>query len=73
MDAERFTVSDLASDEGLSLRCYCNERFFTRADLMRLVGPDARLHMIGLRSELRCRQCGDPPMTGRIAWAATQR
>ncbi len=70
MDADRFTVSDLASDEGLTLRCACGGRTFRRADLIRLVGPDARLHLVGLRSELRCRECGDPPMTGYITWAA---
>jgi hypothetical protein len=73
MDAERFTVADLASDEGLLLRCYCAERSMTRTDLIRLVGSDARLHMLGLRPELRCCQCGDPPMTGRVVWTDIRR
>jgi hypothetical protein len=73
MDAERFTVADLASDEGLVLRCYCMERPLLRADLIRLVGSDARLHMLGLRPELRCGHCGDPPMTGRVMWTSARR
>jgi hypothetical protein len=73
MDAERFTVADLASDEGLVLHCYCSARSLLRADVIRLVGSDARLHMLGLRPELKCGRCGDPPMIGRIIWTNARR
>jgi hypothetical protein len=34
------------------------------------LAPDARLHMLGLRPELRCGRYGDLPMSGRLGWTA---
>jgi hypothetical protein len=64
-----YTVADLALDEGLALRCDCRVRTYHRADLATLVGRDARLHLVGLRRELWCRICGEPPFTG---WVVVQ-
>jgi hypothetical protein len=61
-----YTVADLASDDGLALRCDCRVRTFGRAELAALVGCDARLHLIGLKPELWCRRCGEPPFTGWV-------
>jgi len=55
-----FTVADLASDEGLALRCDCRVRILGRAELAALVGRDARLHLIGPRRELWCEHCVEP-------------
>jgi len=65
-----FTVDDLADDEALRLPCACGVRTFSRHDLAMLVGRDVRLHLIGLRRELWCRRCGDPPMTGWVVASA---
>lgn len=59
-----YTVSELAFDEGLALECSCRVRHYSRAALIGRVGPDARLHLIGLRSELRCHDCGDAAFRG---------
>jgi hypothetical protein len=63
-----FTVADLASDEGLALRCDCRVRILGRAELAALVGRDARLHLIGLRRELWCEHCVEPSFRG---WVVT--
>lgn len=63
--AFHFTVADLAADEAVQLPCACGVRMFGRNDLARLVGRDARLHLIGLRRELWCRDCGEAPFRGR--------
>ncbi len=62
-----YTVADLARDEGLSLQCSCRVRSYSRAALIALVGADARLHLIGLRPELRCAECGDAAFRGWVA------
>ncbi|MGG5823996.1 hypothetical protein [Falsiroseomonas sp. HW251] len=64
--AATLSVSDLARDEGLAFRCFCGTRTFRRDDLVALVGADARLHLIGLRRELWCRACREPPLDGPI-------
>jgi hypothetical protein len=61
-----FTVADLAADEALRLPCACRVRTFGRAELVGLVGRDVRLHLIGLRQELWCRDCGEPPLQGWV-------
>jgi hypothetical protein len=63
-----YTVDDLASDEGLALRCDCRVRTFGRVELATAVGRDARLHLLGLHRELWCRFCGEPPFHG---WVVT--
>jgi hypothetical protein len=68
-----YTVADLASDEALALRCDCRVRIFGRAKLAALVGRDARLHLIGLRRELWCRDCGEPPFHGWVVTTAPSR
>lgn len=68
--AYSYTVADLARDEGLSLQCSCRVRNFSRAALISLVGADARLHLIGLRPELRCVECGDAAFRGWVAMPA---
>jgi hypothetical protein len=45
-------------------------RTFARNELVSLVGPDARLHLIGLRRELWCTECGEPPLQGWVVSAA---
>ena len=64
-----YTVADLARDERVRLRCDCRVRTYSRAELAALVGRDARLHLIGLRRGLWCRDCGEPPFTGWVASA----
>jgi hypothetical protein len=61
-----YTVGDLARDEAVRLRCGCRVRTYGRAELFALVGRDARLHLVGLCSELWCRECGEPPFTGWV-------
>ncbi|MGG5822928.1 hypothetical protein [Falsiroseomonas sp. HW251] len=34
--------------------------------MVALVGADARLHRIGLRPELWCATCSEPPLDGQI-------
>jgi hypothetical protein len=68
-----YTVGDLARDAAVALRCDCRVRTYRRADLAALVGQDARLHLIGLRRELWCRDCGEPPFTGWVRAAAPVR
>jgi hypothetical protein len=63
--AFRFTVADLAADEAVQLPCACGIRTFDRDELAALVGRDVRLHLIGLRRELWCRDCGEAPFRGR--------
>jgi hypothetical protein len=65
------TVADLALDDTVRLRCDCRARTFSRAELGAMVGLDARLHLIGLHRELWCRECGEPPFTGRIVSAVS--
>jgi hypothetical protein len=62
-----YTVADLAPDEAVRPRCGCRVRTFRAAEPAALVGAGARLHLIGLERELRCRECGEPPFRG---WAA---
>jgi hypothetical protein len=64
-----YTVADLAADQALRLPCACRVRTFGRAELVALVGPDARLHLIGLRRELWCQDCGEPPLQGWVVQA----
>jgi hypothetical protein len=61
-----YTVGDLAPDEALRLPCACRTRTLARAELVRLVGRDARLHLIGLRRELWCAECEEPPLQGWV-------
>lgn len=68
-----YTVRDLPLDADLALRCDCRVRVFRRAELLGLVGHDARLHLIGLRRELWCRDCGEPPFTGWVRAAVPAR
>jgi hypothetical protein len=62
--AVTFTVGDLARNEGPRLRCRCRARTLRRREL---VGADARVHRIGLRQQLLCFACGEPPLEGQIA------
>jgi hypothetical protein len=64
-----YTVGDLASDVVVRLRCDCRVRTYGRAELAALVGRDARLHLIGLRREMWCQRCGEPPFTGWVVTA----
>ena len=68
-----YTVNDLALDEAVRLHCDCRVRTYGRAELASLVGCDAHLHLIGLRQELWCRDCGEPPFTELIVAAAASR
>jgi hypothetical protein len=68
-----YTVADLASDEGLALRCDCRVRTYGRSELAALVGRDARLHLLGLRRELWCPACGEPPFYGWVVAAVPSR
>lgn len=61
-----FTVGDLAPDEALRLPCACQVRTLARRRLVALVGADARLHLIGLRREVWCAACGEPPLQGWV-------
>jgi hypothetical protein len=63
-----FTVEDLARDQALRLPCACRVRTFNRRDLVALVGRDVRLHLIGLRRELWCGDCHEPPLTGWVIY-----
>jgi hypothetical protein len=63
--AFQFTVADLAEDEAVQLPCAYGVRTFDRDGLAALVGRDARLHLLGLRRELWCRNCGEAPFRGR--------
>ncbi|MGG5807662.1 hypothetical protein [Falsiroseomonas sp. CW058] len=70
MDASfTYRVGDLAPDEALRLPCACGTRTLTRRELLALVGRDERLHLIGLRRELWCRACGEPPLQGWVVAA----
>jgi hypothetical protein len=64
--AFKFTVDDLALDHALKLPCACRVRTVHRRTLIDLVGRDARLHLIGLRRELWCAECGEPPLEGWV-------
>jgi hypothetical protein len=66
-----FTVGDLAADAALRLPCACRTRTVTRAELVALVGPDTRLHLIGLRREVWCDRCGEPPLQGWLVQLTT--
>ncbi len=61
-----YTVADLAHDEIVKLRCDCRVRTYRRAEIAALVGLHARLHLVGLRRALWCRDCGEPPFTGWV-------
>jgi hypothetical protein len=61
-----FTVADLADDEAVLLPCACGVRAFTKRELAALIGHDARLHLIGLRRELWCGECGEVPFEGSV-------
>ncbi len=64
-----FDVGWLRSGDRLLLGCMCGATTtLTRDDLVRLLGADAPLDLIGLR--LRCARCGRPPWEARIEWAA---
>ena len=68
-----YTVSDLAHDESVTLRCDCRVRTYSRAELAALVGRDARLRLVGLHRTLRCHDRGEPPFTGWVASAVPGR
>ena len=68
-----YTVTDLARDERVGLRCDCRVRTYSRAELAALVGRDARLHLLGLRRALWRAECGEPPFTGWVASAVPGR
>jgi hypothetical protein len=59
-----WTVAHLATDEALRLPCSCRVRTLPRRQLVSLVALGERLHLIGLRRELWCEECGEPPMVG---------
>jgi hypothetical protein len=61
-----FTVADLAQDQAIRLPCACRVRVYTRGELAALVGKDARLHLLGLRRELWCQECGEVPLQGWV-------
>lgn len=61
-----FTVADLANDQAVQLPCACRVRTFDREKLAGLIGRDARLHLIGLRRELWCPDCGEVPFQGWV-------
>jgi hypothetical protein len=61
-----FTVADLAEDEVVLLPCACRVRAFAKRELAALIGRDARLHLIGLRRELWCGECGEVPFEGSV-------
>lgn len=65
-----YTVGDLAEDQALRLPCACRVRTFQRRALIPLVGRDARLHLIGLRRELWCADCGEVPFVGSVVQEA---
>lgn len=71
--AYTYTVSDLARDEAVRLRCDCRVRTYSRAELAALVGRDARLHLVGLHRVLWCAECGEPPFIGWVASAVVGR
>lgn len=62
--APAYTVAFLALDEAVRLPCACRVRTIPRRDLMALVGRGERLHLLGLRRELWCSWCGEPPLVG---------
>ncbi|MBU8541249.1 hypothetical protein [Falsiroseomonas tokyonensis] len=62
--APAYTVAFLARDEAVRLPCACRVRTLARKDLVALVGRGERLHLLGLRRELWCSRCGEPPMEG---------
>jgi hypothetical protein len=64
-----YTIGDLAFDEGLALKCDCRVRTYARSELVTQVGYDTRLHLVGLRRELWCRACGEPPFIGWVVSA----
>jgi hypothetical protein len=68
-----YTAADLASDEAVRLRCDCRVRTYQRSELAALVGRDARIHLVGLRRELWCRECGEPPFIGWVVSATPNR
>jgi hypothetical protein len=47
-------------------------RIYPRDALVALVGADARLHLIGLRRELWCGSCGEPPFQGQVVPASSE-
>ena len=67
-----FTVKNLAHDQALRLPCACRVRTFSRRDLVALVGRDVRLHLIGLRRELWCGECREPPLTGWVIYQSAE-
>jgi hypothetical protein len=67
------TVGDLASDEAVRLRCDCRVRTYGRAELAALVGRDARLYLVDLHRDLRCREYGEPPLRGWIVTTMPKR
>jgi hypothetical protein len=70
MDAAlTYRVADLALDQMVLLRCGCRSRSFTRTELARRVGLDARLSGIGLRRELWCAECDEPSFEGSVVIA----
>jgi hypothetical protein len=70
MDAAlSYTVSDLARDQAVQLRCACRVRTHARSELITLVGRDARLCGIGLRRELWCSDCDEPCWEGWVVSA----
>ena len=63
------TVGWLRPGDRLVLACLCGATTtLGRDDLIRLLGADAPLDLIGLR--VRCARCGQPPCDGRFDSAA---
>ena len=61
------TVGWLRPGDRLVLACLCGaETTLGRDDLIRLLGADAPLDLIGLR--VRCARCGQPPYDGWFDW-----
>jgi hypothetical protein len=68
--APAYTVAFLARDEAVRLPCACRVRTIARRDLVALVGWGERLHLLGLRRELWCSMCGEPPLVGWLVRGA---
>ncbi|MDQ3989363.1 MAG: hypothetical protein M3291_09245 [Actinomycetota bacterium] len=61
------TVGWLRPGDRLVLACLCGaETTLGRDDLIRLLGANAPLDLIGLR--VRCARCGQPPCGGWFDW-----
>ena len=67
MVSDGLTVRWLRPGDRLVLACPCGaETTLGRDDLIRLLGADAPLDLIGLR--VRCAHCGQQPCDGWFDW-----